>query len=77
MSFTASLPTLNPAAKLFGICLGHQIIARAFGSTVERNERGWEIGVRSLDLTNEGKKIFGGDKLVILPGLRQRVAEPS
>ncbi|ORY41759.1 class I glutamine amidotransferase-like protein [Leucosporidium creatinivorum] len=65
VSYVASLPTLNPTAKIFGICFGHQIVARAFGSTVEVNEKGWEIGVRTLDLSEEGRVLFGGDKLTI------------
>ena len=31
--------------KLIGICFGHQAIAKAFGSTVEKTDKGWGIGV--------------------------------
>ncbi|KAL7342194.1 class I glutamine amidotransferase-like protein [Rhodotorula toruloides] len=60
VSFTSSLPTLNPSLKLIGICFGHQIIARAFGSSVERNEKGWEIGTRRIGLTERGREVFEG-----------------
>ncbi|BGP34819.1 hypothetical protein JCM10296v2_006643 [Rhodotorula toruloides] len=60
VSFTSSLPSLNPSIKLIGICFGHQIIARAFGSTVERNEKGWEIGTRRIGLTKRGREVFEG-----------------
>ncbi|BGP02920.1 putative glutamine amidotransferase [Rhodotorula toruloides] len=60
VSFTTSLPSLNPFLKLIGICFGHQIIARAFGSTVERNEKGWEIGTRRIGLSERGREVFEG-----------------
>lgn len=47
-----------------GICFGHQIIARALGARVGRNEAGWEISVEKLTLTEAGKKLFGKDTLV-------------
>jgi GMP synthase-like glutamine amidotransferase len=34
-----------PGTRLFGICFGHQLLARALGGRVARNERGWEVGV--------------------------------
>ncbi|SCZ97184.1 BZ3500_MvSof-1268-A1-R1_Chr4-2g07045 [Microbotryum saponariae] len=63
VGYTASLPKINPQIRLIGICFGHQIIARAFGSTVERNSKGWEVGVRVMDLTEYGSSIFGGERL--------------
>ncbi|KAK4048114.1 hypothetical protein OIV83_004984 [Microbotryomycetes sp. JL201] len=65
VAFTSRLPELNSGLKVFGICFGHQIVARAFGSSVERNSKGWEIGVRSIDLTDVGKQIFGGSRLTV------------
>lgn len=67
VSFVSTLPSVSPKLKIIGICFGHQIIARAFGSTVEVNEvGGWEVGVRKIELTNVGKEVFGGDELVSL-----------
>ncbi|KAM0790985.1 hypothetical protein ACM66B_004285 [Microbotryomycetes sp. NB124-2] len=65
VTFTSQLPEVNPRLKLFGICFGHQIVARAFGSSVERNSKGWEIGVRKIDLTDVGKQVFGGPQLTV------------
>lgn len=50
--------------KVLGICFGHQIIGRALGVKVGRSELGWEISVSEVDLTEQGKKLFGKDKLV-------------
>ena len=41
---------------ILGICFGHQLIVKAFGGTVEKNSRGWEIGSTEISLTEAGKK---------------------
>ncbi|KAL1953312.1 hypothetical protein VTO42DRAFT_3019 [Malbranchea cinnamomea] len=51
--------------RMVGICFGHQIIARALGAKLGSNEKGWEVAVRDVDLTEEGKKLFGLEKLRI------------
>ncbi|RHZ74015.1 hypothetical protein CDV55_108993 [Aspergillus turcosus] len=51
--------------KILGICYGHQIVGRALGSKVGRSDAGWEIAVCDVDLTEQGKKLFGKDKLHI------------
>lgn len=38
-------------ARLFGICFGHQMIAKALGGRVERSERGWGVGVHKVAVT--------------------------
>jgi GMP synthase-like glutamine amidotransferase len=50
--------------RLLGICFGHQIVGRALNVKVGRSDQGWEIAVCDMDLTNEGKKVFGRDKIV-------------
>ncbi|EYE90096.1 type 1 glutamine amidotransferase [Aspergillus ruber CBS 135680] len=55
----------HPRVRILGICFGHQIIGRALEAKVGRSDAGWEIAVCDMDLTEEGKKLFGKDKLRI------------
>ena len=50
--------------RLIGVCFGHQIIGRALGVKVDRSDRGWEVSVTKVQLTEQGKKLFGIDELV-------------
>ena len=47
---------------IYGICFGHQLVAQAFGGTVEKCPRGWELGTVTLHLTPEGQSdlLFSG-----------------
>ncbi|EEH49393.1 uncharacterized protein PADG_05472 [Paracoccidioides brasiliensis Pb18] len=49
--------------RIIGVCFGHQIIGRALGLKVGRNEEGWEVAVHDVDLTEKGKELFGLSKL--------------
>ncbi|KAI1300573.1 putative class I glutamine amidotransferase [Xylaria venustula] len=51
--------------RVIGICFGHQIIGRALGAELGRNTRGWEVSVVEHELTDEGKKVFGLQKMSI------------
>ncbi|KAB8278286.1 Aldehyde/histidinol dehydrogenase [Aspergillus minisclerotigenes] len=50
---------------IVGICFGHQIVARALGARVGRNDEGWEISVEPFQLTETGKQLFSKDALDI------------
>ena len=66
---------------VFGICFGHQLIAKSFGGRVELNPKGWELGSYPIELTERGLKsriLFGfnnhaivyqshGDCVTVLP----------
>ncbi len=50
----------------WGVCLGHQVIARALGGTVEVNPRGQQVGVLPVGWAGAGDDpLFGGAR----PGL--------
>ncbi|RAH44509.1 type 1 glutamine amidotransferase [Aspergillus brunneoviolaceus CBS 621.78] len=51
--------------KIFAICFGHQILARALGVKVGRNPKGWELAVCEVDLSEQGRELFGREKLRI------------
>ena len=50
--------------RMIGVCFGHQIIARAMGVTVGRNDDGWESAVNEVQLTAKGKELFQKEKIV-------------
>ena len=37
--------------KLIGICFGHQIIAQSLGGKVEKNTKGWELGITATHIS--------------------------
>ncbi|CAI4210773.1 unnamed protein product [Parascedosporium putredinis] len=59
--------------RVVGICFGHQIVGRALDAGVAKNDRGWEVAVTEVDLTDEGKKIFGLEKMNIQQMHRDQV----
>ncbi|KIO31833.1 hypothetical protein M407DRAFT_241604 [Tulasnella calospora MUT 4182] len=61
VTFVANLLSNAPSIRLIGICFGHQIISRAAGEQVVRNDLGWEAGTTEIRLTDEGKRVFGLD----------------
>lgn len=50
--------------RVVGVCFGHQIVGRAEGAKCGRSNKGWEVAVTEVDLTDKGKEIFGLDKMV-------------
>lgn len=52
--------------RIVGVCFGHQIVGRALGAKVDKNDKGWEASVTAIDLTKRGQEIFGRPALVSL-----------
>ncbi|KAK5688454.1 hypothetical protein LTS10_000432 [Elasticomyces elasticus] len=51
--------------RLIGVCFGHQIVGRAMDVKVDRSDRGWEVSVTPVQLTEKGKALFGVKELAI------------
>ena len=53
--------------RIVGVCFGHQILGRALGAKVGRNEGAWEVAVNEVQLSEKGKEVFGRDVIVGVP----------
>jgi GMP synthase-like glutamine amidotransferase len=56
----------EPRIKIFGSCFGHQLVCQAllkdYGVTVEKDPKGWELGVKEITLHEKFRKILGKEK---------------
>ncbi|KAK6357538.1 hypothetical protein TWF718_001847 [Orbilia javanica] len=50
---------------VIGICFGHQIVGRALGAEVGRNENGWEVAPTVLGVSEKGREVFGKESLTL------------
>ncbi|CAN8102755.1 unnamed protein product [Discula destructiva] len=65
VEFTRRVLATDGRVKVVGVCFGHQIVGRGLGARVGVNERGWEVSVLEVRLSEKGKAIFGSDHLKI------------
>ena len=57
-------------ARLVGICFGHQVMAEAFGGRVEKSERGWGVGLQTLEVRAR-RPFMNGEAAVSIPASHQ------
>ncbi|TEY79608.1 hypothetical protein BOTCAL_0043g00120 [Botryotinia calthae] len=74
VGFVKSVLALE-SVRLVGVCFGHQIIGRALGVNVDRSDKGWEVSVTPVALTEKGKEIFGLESLNIFQMHKDIVCE--
>ncbi|KAF2994105.1 hypothetical protein E8E14_002746 [Neopestalotiopsis sp. 37M] len=81
----------HPRVKIFGSCFGHQIICQSlfkqFGVVVERESKGWELGVHEIRFTDNfcaamksslGSKALTTNERPLTPDTEQnRTIEPK
>ncbi|KAL7275651.1 hypothetical protein RUND412_001384 [Rhizina undulata] len=65
VEFVRNVLESQSRVRIVGVCFGHQIIGRALGAKVERNEKGWEAAVTEIQLTAKGKELFKKSSLNI------------
>ncbi|KAK7431553.1 hypothetical protein QQZ08_001771 [Neonectria magnoliae] len=65
-AYLATVYDTCPRLKIFGSCFGHQILCQgllgAFGCKVEKDPKGWELGVHGIRLTDDFRKAFPSAK---------------
>ncbi|XP_021776245.1 gamma-glutamyl peptidase 5-like [Chenopodium quinoa] len=49
--------------KVLGICFGHQILGRALGGKIGRASSGWDIGLRTINLSSSSNKFISTLKI--------------
>ncbi|KAL8303021.1 hypothetical protein RB597_005333 [Gaeumannomyces tritici] len=76
--FLSRVYSQHPQVRLFGSCFGHQILCQALlgkhGAVVEKDPKGWEIGVHTIHLTPEFRAALGRESH---PALSQRPPTPE
>ncbi|MCC0805505.1 type 1 glutamine amidotransferase [Methylobacterium sp. W2] len=72
------LREVDGRAKLVGLCFGHQIMAAAFGGTVEKSAKGWGIGLHTYDVFERADWMDEASR-VSVPAIHQDqvIAPPS
>jgi GMP synthase-like glutamine amidotransferase len=57
---------------VFGICFGHQLMAKAYGADVKKSARGWGCGIQSYNVLEMGEmalpvSVFHQDQVLTVP----------
>ncbi|KAF5566674.1 beta-mannosidase mndA [Fusarium phyllophilum] len=54
--------------KFVGFCFGHQILAMAYGLSVECSDSGYEFSATTIQLSDTGKRLFKQDSICLNEG---------
>lgn len=57
-------------AKLVGICFGHQAMAKAFGGSVTKSDKGWGVGLHDYTVVDR-QPWMDGESAVAIPASHQ------
>ncbi|KAF5592501.1 GMP synthase [Fusarium pseudocircinatum] len=61
--------------KFVGFCFGHQILAMAYGLSVECNDSGYEFSATTIQLSDTGKRLFKQDFICLNEGHQFQVKD--
>ncbi|KAF5640791.1 GMP synthase [Fusarium sp. NRRL 52700] len=61
--------------KFVGFCFGHQILAMAYGLSVECNDSGYEFSATTIQLSDTGKRLFKQDSICLNEGHQFQVKD--
>ncbi|KAF5585428.1 beta-mannosidase mndA [Fusarium subglutinans] len=61
--------------KFVGFCFGHQILAMAYGLSVECNDLGYEFSATTIQLSDAGKRLFKQDSVCLNEGHQFQVKD--
>jgi GMP synthase (glutamine-hydrolysing) len=62
----------DAAVPFVGICFGHQLIAKALGGSVVKSDRGWGVGVKEVELSED---LGWGDSYRVLTSYEDQVED--
>jgi len=64
--FTRKVLLEQDRVRVIGVCFGHQVVGRALGCVADRNEKGWEVSITTVNLTDVGKRVYGKESFVCI-----------
>lgn len=56
---------------VFGICFGHQILAKALGGTVKKADQGWQLGLKNYQLVKRPEWMEDGPDSIRINAIHQ------
>jgi GMP synthase-like glutamine amidotransferase len=72
----AFLRAAEGKAKLVGICFGHQIMAEAFGGSVEKSDHGWRVGLQTYHVVHRAPWMDEGATFAIPASHQDQIVVP-